>query len=44
MQGITGLYEIARVVRSFLTAYLPETQWVDMVINLFNIGAIFTII
>jgi NADH-quinone oxidoreductase subunit H len=44
MQEVTGLFTIATVLRKLLNQYLPNPQWVDMVITLVNIGAIFTLI
>lgn len=44
MQEVTGLFRIASILRNILGQYLPNPQWVDMVITLINIGAIFTVI
>ena len=44
MQEITGLFMIATLLRNLLGQYLPSPQWVDVIITLINIGAIFTVI
>lgn len=44
MQEVTGLVVIAGILRGILERYLPGPQWVDIAMNLINIGAIFTVI
>lgn len=44
MQEIMGLFAVARILREFLGQYLPNPQWVDIIMNFINIGAIFGII
>ncbi|EIW16418.1 MULTISPECIES: NADH-quinone oxidoreductase subunit NuoH [Pelosinus] len=44
MQEVTGLFMVATMLRNILGKYLPNPQWVDIVITLINIGAIFTVI
>nr|WP_092070297.1 NADH-quinone oxidoreductase subunit NuoH [Dendrosporobacter quercicolus]NSL48194.1 NADH-quinone oxidoreductase subunit NuoH [Dendrosporobacter quercicolus DSM 1736]SDM08690.1 NADH-quinone oxidoreductase subunit H [Dendrosporobacter quercicolus] len=44
MQEVTGLFGIAQLLRNFLSLYLPNPQWVDVIMTLINSGAIFTVI
>ena len=44
MQEITGLYVIAAWLRQILAMFLPGPQWVDLCMNLVEIGAIFGVI
>ncbi len=44
MQEITGLFNIAEILRGILGRFLPDPQLVDICMSLINIGAIFTII
>lgn len=44
MQEIISLFAVARILREFLGHYLPNPQWVDLIMNFINIGAIFGII
>jgi NADH-quinone oxidoreductase subunit H len=44
VQEVTGLFMVATMLRNILGKYLPNPQWVDIVITLINIGAIFTVI
>lgn len=44
MQEITGLFQIANLLRERLSHVLPDAQFVNFCMSLINIGAIFTII
>lgn len=44
MQDITGLFIAVKMLRDLLEKYLPYPQWIDLIMNLIGVAAIFGVI